>query len=653
MPRVMPVTLSVLSLALGGAVAGAEPARSPRHLLEHTAAQVGGPLVDDDALRALPTIEDRAVWDAVPVEVRRAFIAEAQRQLDTGWSTLRATAFLDYVRDGNRSRYEALLFSRRHKLAVLVLGELLEARGRFLDEIADGVWLVCEESFWGVPAHLGAQRRGTGLPDVTEPIVDLFSAETSALLAWTSHLLGPRLDGVHPLLRQRIRLEVDRRMLTPALERDDFWWMGFTEREVNNWNPWINSNWLASLLFVETDPDRRERAFAKILRSLDRFVDVYADDGGCDEGPGYWGRAGGSLLDSLELVGTATRGRVDVFGAPVVRAIGQYIARAYIHGEYFINTGDAPARTTPEAELVYRYGRKIGDEALEGFGAFLARRRGPYGPADVPIFGSLGRAVPALRIAAEIAAATPREPLDGEVWLPDLQLMAARQAPGSSEGLYLAAWGGHNAQSHNHNDVGNFIVYADAAPVLVDAGVGEYTAKTFSPQRYEIWTMQSAWHNLPTINGVEQSAGAEFRARDVSFVSRGGSVRFSLDIAPAWPSSAGVERWVREITLDRRRGQVTLAESYVLDQWREPVRLSFMTPLAADVATPGRVTLSAADASGGGHVLRYDAQQFTATVEEKPLDDARLRAAWGERLLRVVLESRGRSRRGSYRIVVR
>jgi len=52
------------------------------------------------------------------------------------------SGFLDYLRDGNRSRYEDLLLSRRAKLARLVSGELLEGRGRFLAAIADGVWLA-------------------------------------------------------------------------------------------------------------------------------------------------------------------------------------------------------------------------------------------------------------------------------------------------------------------------------------------------------------------------------------------------------------------------------------------------------------------------------------------------------------------------------
>jgi hypothetical protein len=645
--------LALLVAIARPAPADAEGTAEPRRLLERRteAVDLTRVLATADGFRPYPRAADRAAWAVIPDEQRRAFVAEAERQLAAEWSALPATRFLDYVRDGNRERYQQLLFSRREKLALLVLGELIEGRGRFTDAIADGVWLVCEESFWGVPAHLGAQKRGAGLPDVTEPTVDLFAAETGALLAWTDYLIGERLDAVHPLVRERLRLELDRRILTPALERDDFWWMGFSPREVNNWNPWINSNWLASVLLLERDPERRLRAVRKIARSLDRFVDAYPDDGGCDEGPGYWGRAGASLFESLELLHAATGGSVDVYREPVVRAIGQYIARAYIHGEYYVNLGDAAAKLQPEPELVFRYGRAVGDGVLAGFGAFLAQRRGPYAPGDVPRYGSLARVLPALLRAGELAAATPAEPLDGEVWLPDLQLMAAREQPGSARGLYVAAWGGHNAQSHNHNDVGNLIVYADGQPVLVDAGAPEYTSRTFSARRYEIWTMQSGWHNLPAIGGHDQREGAAFRARDVAFAARPEAVRFSLDIAPAYPPEARVVRFRREVTLDRRRREVVLAEEYALGAASEPVRLHFLTPLTASLPAPGRVALSGAAVPA--HLLEYDPRRFAASVETREVDDARLSAVWGERLQRVVLTARTAGVRGSHRIVVR
>ena len=178
---------------------------------------------------------------------------------------------------------------------------------------------------------------------------------------------------------------------------------------------------------------------AKIARSLDRFIDAYPDDGGCDEGPSYWGRAGASLFESLELLHAATGGRLDVYREPVVRAIGRYIARTYIAGHFFVDMGDASAKVEPEPELVFRYGQAVGDPSLAGFGAFLAARRGPFGPSDVPRYGSLARVLPALLGASALAATPPVEPLAGEAWLPDLQMMAARERPGSTAGLYVAA----------------------------------------------------------------------------------------------------------------------------------------------------------------------------------------------------------------------
>ena len=41
---------------------------------------------------------------------------------------------------------------------------------------------------------------------------------------------------------------------------------------------------------------------------LDRYLDIIPEDGGCDEGPGYWNMAGGSLMDFLEFLEKLTGG---------------------------------------------------------------------------------------------------------------------------------------------------------------------------------------------------------------------------------------------------------------------------------------------------------------------------------------------------------
>jgi hypothetical protein len=612
--------------------------------------KLAGALLPRERWKPYPTLAERAPWEGLPAEARRSLVAAGERQVGAPWPALPATLFLEYVRNGNRSNYERVRGARRDRLRELVLAECIEARGRLLDEIGNGVWATCEETYWGVPAHLNLQKRGSGLPDVTEPTIDLFAAETSNLLAWTEYLLGPQLDKVHPLLRERIRLEIDRRVLAPFRQRDDFWWMGLSapavERPMNNWNPWINSNCLTCALLVEPDPARRTQAVHKVLRSLDRFLDSYHDDGGCDEGPGYWSRAGGSLFDNLELLHSASAGAIDFYSMPLVREIGRYIYRTHIHDTWFTNFADASARVHISADLVFRYGRRIGDANMQALGAWAAQQQdGDPARAD-----SIGRQLAALFNLPALRQAPARQPLVRDVWLPGIQVMAARRKEGSPEGFYLAALGGHNAESHNHNDVGNFIVYCDGQPVIIDVGVETYTAQTFSSRRYEIWTMQSAYHNLPTVNGVMQGAGYEFAARDVAYRADDSSAQLSLDIAGAYPPEAGLQTWKRTLRLDRAGNEIEVHEVFVLRRPGGRITLSLMTPCHATQSGAGELTLAGGLLRSGKVRLLFDAQALVFSTEEIRIIDARLRSAWGERLYRVLLTADKAPPRAEWRL---
>jgi hypothetical protein len=586
----------------------------------------------------------RAAWDAVPSDARAALIAAGEKHLNVSWEALPATVFLEFRRDGNRSRYETIRNRRRDRLQSLVVAECLEGNGRFADEILNGIWLTCEETFWGVPAHLGAQKAGVGLPDVAEPIVDLFAAETASLLAWTDYLAGDLLAKVSPLVPERIRLEIDRRILTPCLAREDFGWMGFKGGSVNNWNPWICSNWLVAALLTEHDDMRRKAAVTKIVTCLDHFQNGYADDGGCDEGPSYWGRAGASLFDCLDLLRQATAGACDGFQFPLVRAIGQYICRAHIHDEWYTNFADAPGRVYVNGDLIYRFGKSLGDDAMMRHGAFASFLRDSSGiPGD-----SIGRQLPALFNLATLRAAPRLQALFRDSWLPGIQVMMARLKEGSAQGLYLAAQGGHNAESHNHNDVGNFLIYADGQPAIVDVGVETYTAKTFSSRRYEIWTMQSSYHNLPTIDGVMQSAGRQFAAASVEYHADNRAAEFRLNLAGAYPAEAHLESWVRSLRLERADNAIDLTDEYRLQQPAKEITLTLMTPCRVNTGVPGELVLT--QPSGKAIRASYDGAVFKPSVEEIRIEDSRLRATWGDRLYRILLRAGQPPLRAKWRI---
>lgn len=596
------------------------PQLAERHDLNAVSAQ----LLPAAAWRRYPPVNDRAAWGKIPEATRRELIARGEERAAEDWEHLKATLILDYVRHGDRRSYQDPSFRRRTRLHDIVLAECAEGQGRFIDAIADNLWLTCEESYWGWPAHLFIQAAGDGLPDCHEPTVDLGVGETVGHLAWTVHLLGDQLAKVSPQLLPRIQHEVNHRVLTPCLTRDDFWWMGWhTGRHpVNNWNPWVNSNWLAAVLVFETDPERRAQAVHKIMRSLDVFIAHQPADGGCDEGPGYWDRAGGSLFDCLELLHSATGGKITVFAEPLIAEIGRFIMRAHLTGDWFVNFADATARPVISSALVQRFGRAIGDPELIAFGRWTERK-----PTDLPTrrILSLNRTLAALIDPVETVEKSIPRPAD--VWLPELQFAVAR-----SRRFIFAAKGGHNQESHNHNDVGSFIVYLDGEPLFIDVGVETYTAKTFSPQRYEIWTMQSQWHNLPTINGVMQQNGRGYAARDVNFSAEGNAATFTLDLADAYPSGAAVKRWTRTLRLERD-GPLMLTDDFELAETREPTTWNFICHQKPEVL--GDVEVRLTSASGGQARLQPASSLYSVAIDEVEITDANLHQVWGDRVYRL------------------
>ena len=229
-----------MSLALSRPMLRAQSAATmtaPRGLLSKTFAPLHGSLLAPGAWRPYP-LPGEPGWSAVPKQVRDGVIASADAAMASAWPGMLATDELEFKRNGNRSRFEAISFGRRSRLGDLVLAECMTNTGKYLDQIANGVWLICEESFWGVPAHLYIQKADLGLPDPREPIVDLFAAETAALLATAVYLLGDTLDLVNPLVRERVIFEAERRVMEPCLKQN-FMWMGLPGGKPRHDLPWL------------------------------------------------------------------------------------------------------------------------------------------------------------------------------------------------------------------------------------------------------------------------------------------------------------------------------------------------------------------------------------------------------------------------------
>ncbi|HEY2018812.1 MAG TPA: heparinase II/III family protein, partial [Bryobacteraceae bacterium] len=188
-------------------------------------------------------------------------------------------------------------------------------------------------------------------------------------------------------------------------------------------------------------------------------------------------------------------------------------------------------------------------------------------------------------------------------------------------------------------------VYADGLPAIIDVGVETYTAKTFGPRRYEIWTMQSAFHNCPTIDGVMQSAGRAFRASDVRYRATDDAAELRLNLAAAYPPEAHLDAWNRTLRLNRAKNEIELLDEFVLRQSARNITLTLMTPCIVNTGTPGELSLTVS--SGKPVRILYD-RALSPSVEEIRLEDARLRGTWGDRLFRILLRAEAPAAKGAW-----
>ena len=537
--------------------------------------------------------------------------------------------WLAFTQTGDRARYETPYFARRRTLCALVMAECVTDSGRYLPAIADYAWAICGETAWQLPAH-NTYRRDTPqlpLPDPARPIIDLFAAETGALLAMVYSLLRERLEAYAPGLARRIRGEVRRRVLRPYLSRH-FWWMADTDDAQDtptcNWTPWCTQNVLIAASVLA--PERAlPRYVEKAARGLDAFLDGYAPDGCCDEGAQYYAHAALTLYNALELLCALAPGVFEpVWREAKLRNMAEYILHMHVEGPYYLNFADCSPVAGRRGAREYLLGRRVGSAALQALAAhdFAAA---PAKAETVLLNGAEGinlyeHIQTAFAEAGILAAGRERVPVP-DIWYPGVGILSVRR------GAYvLGAKAGGNDDSHNHNDTGSVTLYKDGKPLLIDVGVEQYTKKTFSPRRYEIWTMQSSWHNLPEFDPLgkacQQLPGASARAADVAVAPELDGI--SMDLAPAYGSAGTVPG---------------------LGQYRRSVHLSEQgLQIEDDTDYPGLVALNLMSVEpptvDGDHIafgaLARAAVTGAARIETQavPIRDVRMRTAWPDTLYR-------------------
>jgi hypothetical protein len=470
-----------------------------------------------------PTIADRAAWKKIAQ--RSAFagvLKTAETSLHQPLPELTDDLFLDYSRTGNRTRYQNVLSVHHQRLTQLIYAECVENRGRFLPAIEQSIAEICDQKTWVLPAHDGSLKNFEGKIHQ----IDLKSSAVSWNLATVLYWLGEKL---RPEIRARVAGELERRTFTPweSYVQTGKPAMGWPQSR-GNWNAVCLSGVTGAALANIGSRERRAWFAAAAEKYIQRYLEGFSPDGYCSEGIGYWNYGFGHYILLAETLRRATGGKIDWLSDPRLKPIALAPVQQEILPDVYPAFADCRLGTKPDDVLIACLSRRLGlglhDWEARGAEAVQA----PQG--EFPKFGLLGGCGDSAASLAEDAQAAP---LPLRNWFPDAGILICRPAD-IANGLGAALKGGHNAEFHNHNDVGTFVVAFKRTTPIVDLGSVVYTRETFGRHRYENPVMNSFGHSVPWVADTLQSTGKSARAKVLNTEFTDAQDTLVLDIRSAY-----------------------------------------------------------------------------------------------------------------------
>lgn len=443
-------------------------------------------------------ISDRAAWAPIAQSAAgRAVIQEAEKLLTTPLPEQPDELFLEYTRIGNRTNWEGVAFARRERIKTLVEAECLENKGRFLPELEKTIRALAAEHTWVFPAHDGGlgNFKGTGVT------IDLFSSGLAWSLSDADWLLGDKLS---PEVRKLIRAKAQAWIFTPyrrmlAGEQSPYWLAN-----PNNWSAVCLAGVTGTALALIESRQERARYIKAAMDFSWVFLGGFTPDGYCSEGVGYWNYGFGRYVLLAEEIRLATGGKIDLLARAEARAPATFGARIQIAGGVCPAFADCAVDARPDADMVDFLNRRL------GFGLPAYKAEGLEAGKGYIVDDMMYRFTVADPVAGA-RAETAKLDIGLRSWFEKAGILIARPAAGAACRLGVALKGGNNAEHHNHNDVGSYVVALGSRAVLLDPGPEVYTARTFSGKRYESKLLNSWGHAVPVVAGKLQREGAQAR----------------------------------------------------------------------------------------------------------------------------------------------
>ena len=415
---------------------------------------------------------------------------------------------MDFVRTGNRTRFEEKYFLRRKQLTVYaLLAVIYPEKDEYIDKLQDVICEICNEYSWQVPAHRPSTNRNkrNGLA--------LFSCETGLYLAEIKQMLIDRLDR---FVVDRITEEIDKRILSSF------------ENEHNLWIETLKSNWAAvcgaciGMTFMYESTERYYNQAARITKFMENYLDGISEDGATSEGGDYWNYGFCFFVMYFDNLMRYTNGRTsNIFKREKVKKLSEFYSSLYLDSNTLVSFSDSGSGGEYHTWLLHFLKTKYD----------IVMPPESKGYIDCDKFSAAVRAFLYYNPAYAKESIKPAKYVYQELgWYIDRK-----------EKYGFAIKAGNNGEEHNHNDIGSFIIASQGRQIFCDLGSAEYTAFNFGADRYKIFNNSSLGHSVPIVNGEEQGTGKDFYGK----LTAGDEI--IVDMKNAYPKKA--DKLLRKIRL--------------------------------------------------------------------------------------------------------